>query len=134
MLSQRYRPPGVRVDVRIATPDRVRRILRREGTDPTACLLAQYLTATSCAFVWTPDPEVVYLAGAETQRDLIAALGHEAVHIAVIRVEGAAASRAIDRLPAHALDAIDGAGRLRLRRRLARLLRTGVSVSPGTRR
>ncbi len=133
MLRRPHRSLREHVDVRIATADRVRRILKREREDPTACLLARYLTATSHAFVWTPEPEVVYLAGAETPRDLIAALGHEALHITVNLLEGVAASRSIDRLPPRARDALDGAGRLRVRSRVARLLRTGATL-PGRRR
>ncbi len=116
------------MDVRVATADRVRRLLKRERVDVSTCLLVRYLRATSGAFVWTPEPDVVYLISTDTPRDIVTVLGHEALHVALNRLEGATASRAIDRLPPRTLDALDGAGRRRLWRRLAKHLRVGVVV------
>ena len=116
------------MDVRIATVDRVRRLLKRERADVSSCVLARYLMATSGAFVWTPEPNVVYLVAAFSPRGLPAALHHEALHIVVNRLEGASASKAMDRLPPRVLDAIDGAGRMRPWRRIRRFLRLGVAL------
>lgn len=123
-----YPPPhgtrGEIVDVRVATADRVRGVIGRECPEAGASALARYLMAVSGAFVWVPEPNVVYLIAADTPRDLVAVLRHEALHILLNRLEGAATSKALDRLPPRVLDALDGAGRMRPWRRLARLLRT----------